>query len=49
MQFVDEDVAENLIRNIKSTTINGRKADLKKAEPKQGGPFIPQREMLNPK
>ena len=27
--------------------INGRKADLKKAEPKQGGPFIPQKEFMN--
>lgn len=42
--FKDEDVAQNLIRNIQVTTINGRKADIKKAEPKLGGqPFNPQR------
>jgi RNA recognition motif-containing protein len=36
--FKDEDVAQNLINNIMVVTINGRKADIKKAEVKQGGP-----------
>jgi hypothetical protein len=30
-------VAQDLIHNIMVTTINGRKADIKKAEVKQGG------------
>lgn len=34
--FKDEDVAQNLINNIMVTTINGRKADIKKAEVKSG-------------
>jgi RNA recognition motif-containing protein len=34
--FKDEDVAQNLINNIQVTTINGRKADIKTAEVKQG-------------
>ena len=34
----DEDVAQNLINNIMVVTINGRKADIKKAEVKQSGP-----------
>mmetsp|Transcript_21311 Transcript_21311/g.20454 ORF Transcript_21311/g.20454 Transcript_21311/m.20454 type:complete len:196 (-) Transcript_21311:41-628(-) len=32
--FKDEDVAQNLVKNIQSTTINGRKVDIKKSEPK---------------
>ncbi|CDW80303.1 heterogeneous nuclear ribonucleoprotein [Stylonychia lemnae] len=42
VSFKDEDVAQNLIRNILVTTINGRKADIKTAEPKLN-PFIPQK------
>lgn len=48
VSFKDEDVAQNLVKHIKSTTINGRKADLKKAEPKLGGPFIPQKNQFMP-
>jgi heterogeneous nuclear ribonucleoprotein G len=35
--FKEEDEAQDLIHNIMVTTINGRKADIKKAEVKQGG------------
>eukprot|EP00347_Sterkiella_histriomuscorum_P016077 403354577 len=42
VSFKDEDVAQNLINNILVTTINGRKADIKTAEPKLN-PFIPQK------
>ena len=46
--FCDEAVAQDLILNVHSTTINGRKVDIKSAEPKQRDssqppPVIPRR------
>jgi hypothetical protein len=52
VQFRDEAVAQDLIINMQVTTINGRKVDIKSAEPKQRDssqpvPIIP-RKMNNP-
>jgi len=41
--FEDENVAQNLIRNKQVTEINGRRVDIKKAEPKSGGGGPPMR------
>jgi len=35
--FKDEKVATNLVKKVTVTSINGRKVDIKKAEPKAGG------------
>lgn len=41
--FTEEDVAQHLIRNNPITEINGRRVDIKKAEPKEkgSGPPVP--------
>ena len=36
--FTEESVAQNLIRHNPVTEINGRRVDIKKAEPKSAGP-----------
>lgn len=45
VQFKEEEVASNLVRNHPFTEINGRRVDIKKAVVKQGGNGLP----MNPK
>jgi RNA recognition motif-containing protein len=46
--FKDEDVAIDLVENVRCTMIHGRQVDIKSAQPKMGGNQTPKQDSMPP-